>query len=374
MITTLSTNLGDDIVRSGIVNCLRRASPGTRFDLILVNKHRPMQAYPPWHPARIADKLPCGKATAANMASVVLHHFGRHCFRDCDLIIYCGSPIMWNGCAKVEWAIPLWKHIVMPMSNDIPVLNLASGSCYPWESLPATLAPGKDRDFLESVFSACDINVVRDTLAHDLAQPFRMQRPVEALPCSALLWHEGPSRRNGSADTIFLNYMEGGGHFDFDQGIEPTAWRDTFTVLIKHLQSKHRLSFICHDEKELAWAAALAPALPRHLLRRPVDYLNIAARARAAICNRLHACMALASLGVPSVAVGTDSRMLMLDQASIPALYVKKAEHKMIELTLDQLLNKEMEERQRLADLKERTFASYEKLLAPVISTIILKT
>ncbi|MDP6524599.1 MAG: polysaccharide pyruvyl transferase family protein [Kiritimatiellia bacterium] len=373
LITTLSTNLGDDIVRAGIVNCLKRTSPGTQFDLVLLNKHRPMQVYPQWHPARLADRLPCGKATAARMASSLLHRFGGHCFQNCDLIIYCGSPIMWNGCAMVEWAGPLWKDIVVPMSRKIPVLNLASGSCYPWENLPSELAQGKDRDFLESVFSTCDINVVRDALARDLAEPLLAEGRIETLPCSALLWHEGRLPLRDNADTVFLNYMEGGGHFDFRQGIEPSIWRGVFVDFIENLRESHTLAFICHDKKEYTWAAELAPDLPKYLLRKPEDYLEIADRCRAAVCNRLHACMALASLGIPSAAIGTDSRMLMLDYAGIPTLYAKEADSGTVRMILEQLLQKETEERQRLAELKARTFASYEELLSNELTSILSK-
>ena len=69
LITTLSTNIGDDFIRTGLLRVVREVFAGKEIEFVSINKHKPYTIYPKWHPVRLAalaKYLPRGKSKAEN--------------------------------------------------------------------------------------------------------------------------------------------------------------------------------------------------------------------------------------------------------------------------------------------------------------------
>ncbi len=49
------------------------------------------------------------------------------------------------------------------------------------------------------------------------------------------------------------------------------------------------------------------PACPGSGLKTPQEYFEAVTTAKAALCNRMHAAVGLAGLGIPAIAVGSDT-------------------------------------------------------------------
>ncbi len=105
--------------------------------------------------------------------------------------------------------------------------------------------------------------------------------------------------------------------------------------------------------------SALDPKLPRFLPRTIPEYFSLIARSKAAVCNRLHAAVALAGVGIPSVSVGTDSRLLMVAAIGLPYRYVKEARIDELEDELETVLRNREDERERLIGLRDWTWNRY---------------
>lgn len=362
LITTLDTNIGDDFIREGICLVLQELFEGRTLEFRAVNKHQPLSVYPAWHPVRLVEaldrRLPRGRDRLPRYAARLFHRLGLSRFDDCDLIIQCGTPVIWPGCSRCEWAEPLWDQVVGRLSRGgIPVLNLGAGSCYPWEQQPEQVSPEPDVAYLRRILGYCRVTTVRDRLARRLFE--RLGHACDFIPCPALLAGR-PFRKAGvQGDLLVINFMEGAGHYNWEQGIDSPAWRKLVQTLLQRLGRQHPLAFLCHNQREYEVASLLDPAIPRFLPRNSQEYFALAARAKLALCNRLHAAIAFAGIGVPSVSVGRDTRLLMVEAVDLPCFYVKEVTLEKLEDAIHQILMNLDGERDRLLGISEHTWHRY---------------
>jgi len=369
IITTLNTNIGDDFIRTGLCKVLEAVYKGRAVEFIPINKHEPCTVYGAYHPVRLAGlakHLPRGKERARKLIEACLATPAFSRFEHCDAIVQSGAPVIWPGCHGCEWAEPLWHQVVGRLHKRIPVLNLAAGSAFSWERQPEAITDPADAAYLRAIHGYCRLTTARDSLTQLLFRSLGCDVPL--IPCSALLAAGGaigPERSSG--DLILINYMPGGGHYDFDQRIDGQVWRETVQTLIASLGKRHKLAFLCHNKKEHRIALELAEGLPCFLPKSVPEYFEMAAQAKFGIFNRMHASVALAGMGIPSVAIGTDTRLLMVKRLGLPFFPVKEASVQALESTVESLLLRRGEEEERLLALREETWQSYLRQVAPAL-------
>jgi hypothetical protein len=364
LITTINSNIGDDFIRDGIAQVLRHVYSDVDVRFLVINKHRPFSVYPAWHPLRwlqLLDRLPRGKTAVAALkasASQALHRFGGTQFDRVDAIVHCGAPLMWPGCHRSVWASALWDQVVSRLATRVPVLALAAGSAYPWEDQPQAVTDPSDAAFLGRVLDSCRVMTARDELVSRLA--YGLGTTVPTIPCSAFL----VGRRfavppKGEEDVVLFNYMPGAGHWSWGQGVDPEHWMVTARTVIGNLSRRHHMAFLCHNREEYEAAELLNAELPRFLPTSIESYFSLISRSKAAITNRIHGAVALASLGIPSISVGTDTRMSMLAPLGLSFKYVKEVDHDQLEDELEEIVFHRHEERERLMSLRDTTWNQY---------------
>lgn len=364
LITTINTNIGDDFIRDGIEQLLRHIYPGIDLRFLAINKHKPFTVYPGWHPLRwlqALDHLPRGERAAATVrthASEALYRFGGSRFERMDFIVHCGAPVMWPGCHLSVWASALWDQVVAPLSDRIAVLNLAAGSAFPWLDQPEAIADPNDADFLRRVIDSCRVMIARDELVTRLAQSLGASVPT--MPCSAFLVGRRFATPPADGDGLVLfNYMPGGGHWSWGQAIDEERWMATSKTLIARLSRRHEVAFLCHSQGEYDAAELLDAQLPRFLPTNIENYFSLIGRSKAAVTNRIHGAVAMAGLGIPSISVGTDTRMLMLAPIGLPFRYVEDVDDDQLEEEFEALLTRRNQERDRLISLRDATWDAY---------------
>jgi hypothetical protein len=368
LITTLGTNIGDDFIRIGLLKVLESVLKGQQIEYVPINKHRPYTVYPNWHPVQLAGLarfLPRGQTRAANLINSVLGTPSLSKFADCSAVVQCGAPVLWPGCHDSEWAQPLWHRIIGQLHESIPVVNLAAGSCYPWERQPDTVDRA-DGQFLTAIHRYCRLTTVRDRLSHHIFDTLGISVPHIA--CSALLAADELETDTNADGPVLINYMPGGGHYDFGQGVDGDQWRDTMRSLVARLRTRHRVAFLCHSQKELDAASSVADGLPCYLPKTAKEYFTIGSTAKAGVFNRMHASVGLAGLGIPSIAIGTDTRLLMVEHIGLPSLYIKDAGVETMEDKLEGLLLKRAQEKDRLLGLRRDTMRSYIAAVSNALS------
>lgn len=371
LITTLKTNIGDNFIREGICSVLDQIFNRECIEYVPVNKHNPFSVYPSWHPIHIHDvlmRLPAfpGRGVARKFIDEVAPKVSLSHFDKCDLIVQCGAPVFWPGCHSNEWAKPLWEDIVARLYRRIPVVNIAAGSCYPWERQPSRIDLPEDETYLRAILRYCQLTTVRDCLSQKLCSTLNMD--VSLIPCTALLAGENKAASIMPSNHILINYMYGGGHYLWDQEIDCCKWENFIKALIKRLAKRHKIAFLCHDEHEYKMSTKLAPELPAFLPRSSREYFNCVSMAKYAILNRMHAAVAMAGIGIPSIAVCTDTRLLMVSQIGLPTHYVKDVDTDIIEEEVEKGILTIKSEQERLLVLRSQTRKEYISCIKKTLS------
>jgi hypothetical protein len=191
---------------------------------------------------------------------------------------------------------------------------------------------------------------------------------VPLVRCSAFLAALGRRSLLEDSGPILINYMPGGGHFDWEQHVDAGAWRRTLKDVLGRLKPRHRLAFLCHNRKEYEAAVDLDAAVPRLWPQTPQEYFEAAATAKAALCNRMHAAVGLAGLGIPAIAVGTDTRLLMVAAVGLPCHYVKGLGAEALEEELEGLLAARHDHQERLLTAQDETFHTYATLVTQALA------
>jgi len=326
-----------------------------------------MTVYPCWHPSRIFDKKKFKPRWLSKPIRLLARRYLSRLtvFDDCDVLIQCGTPVLWPGCRGSEWADVIWRDVFARLARGgKPLLNLGGGACYPWEQLPETLVGDPDEAFVRLMLQAARVTTVRDRLAHKLFASLGVA--VQQLCCPALLAAEAYVSPVSPTRKVLVNYMAGGGHYDWAQAIDSKLWEETLRKTVRHLELQGwQPVLLAHNQKELALAADLWPNLPRTCPASVREYFEVARDAAFGVFNRMHASVALAGLGIPSVAVGTDSRNLMVELTGLPVFYVKDATPDRLIATIEHLQKNRDVESRRLLKLRETTETNYAELLQP---------
>ena len=368
LITTLDTNIGDDFIREGICRVLAEVFKGQQIEFISVNKHKPYTVYPAWHPIHlgdIADRLPVGRNLVRQSADYLFSKMGFSRFDNCDLIVQCGAPVFWPACHENEWAKPLWHDVVGRLYKKIPVLNLAAGSCYPLERQPDKIENPGDAQYIRSILGYCRLTTVRDRLSQKICKSFGHDVPL--IPCTAFLAGMGKVARPKAESPVLINYMVGGGHYDWEQGIDQKEWEKTIGTLISRLKKRHNIAFLCHDEKEYRMAGELDSTITRLFPKTIQEYFDCISEAKFGICNRMHASVGMAGIGVSSVAICTDTRLLMVSELGLKTYYVKDVNADILEEEAESAVKTLPGEQERLLALQQDAWRRYLKVVSDAI-------
>jgi polysaccharide pyruvyl transferase WcaK-like protein len=371
LLTTHDTNIGDDFIREGLLEVIRVSAGGRRIALTQVDKHKPHTVYPRWHPIRqlyrdgFVPRPHTGRLRS--YAERWLPPLGHSRLDGCDVIIQCGTPIIWEGCAHSEWARLIWRDVMARLARrGTPILNLGGGSCYPLERVPSSLIGSADEAFVRLMLQACSLTTVRDGLAGTLLGSVGPN--PQLLCCPALLAAGAYAQPVRPGRKVLVNYMRGGGHFDWGQGIDAVAWERTMRDVVSALRHDGwQVLFLAHNETERELAATIWPGLPRALPGTPQEYFDLVRDASFGVFNRMHAAVSAAGLGIPSVAIGTDSRNFMVRQLGLAALYVKEATRDRILSTIDEIIHTRDAESSRLLELRNTTASAYARILGTVL-------
>ena len=315
LISTLEHNVGDDFARAGIVSLLREIYGP--FEERVLHKHFPLAVrgqtwaqldlltrdlpnYLSWRRrlAGLIDLLPVNPR-----ADMIL---------DSDLIVQCGAPVYWinefSKCSEAEWLAMVTRRwrLCEPMP---PFMNLAAGACQPWGSDGSEIVADQDcRQFITEFTRDTVLTTTRDPLAHAIV--LACGHDVPLLPCTSIFAPAlaGISPRQG--EFVALNFMHGGGHYDFAGGNAAAKWQEAFCAEARRLAAAEPCLMVCHNKDEHAVAARLLPEIPRFLSRNWRDYLDVYSRCTLAVVNRVHGAVVAAAMGKRVFLTGNDSRLL----------------------------------------------------------------
>ena len=336
-ITTVDHNVGDDFVREGIFYLLRRIYPD--LTTVQIHQHMPILARPELEwvyksgCCRLLDRVPgfLGLGVMTWLDGIMPLNRKTDRILNCDLLVQCGAPVYWlhgaNSCAQSEWYGPLIRRRWATVRSRVPFLNLAGGACQAFGSDGSEFSEASETlDFIRKFYDDCLLTTLRDGLA---AQILRAAgREATVLPCSSIFARLEVGVEPQTPSYVALNYMRTGGHYRFGKRQNPEVWEGHFSDFVKQLPLGEEYVFVCHSRSELEDARRLFPSFRILWSEDYRDYLRFYSAAKFGIFNRVHAAMALASFGRPSLVVGSDSRALMSDTIGLKSIFVDCATSK----------------------------------------------
>lgn len=361
IITTIDTNIGDDFIRCGIENLIKNIVGEENVYFTYVNKHYPSTSIKQTSILGILYRVRRFKGKARIIKWFEKNHYHRFSLlREQDLIIQSGAPVLWPDCNKNEWAELIWYNTIGKLYKSIPVLNIAAGACYPWE-MQGEFNNKADEKYAYDIGNFCSLTTTRDRLAHTLFNSVQIRNVL--LPCTAFFVSTNKIN-DFEKKYILINYMEGAGHYDWNQSIDKSLWEEIVIFMIKELMKVNKVCFLCHDQKEVEVAEKLNLGLDIFYPKTVAEYLTCIQYAQFGINNRMHASVAMSSFGIPTISVCTDTRLLMLENIGATYYYVKDVQKESILSKTLSLIDNAEDESKRLFELKSTKFNDYVNLLS----------
>lgn len=356
-ITTVRHNVGDDFVRDGLKYLLKKALTGHALCFESVHKHAPITARVGFGRMR---KAKSGRALDERLPLTLT----RDRIVSADLVVQSGAPVYWchqavnAHCCDNEWYNPLVRR---RLAGTNKLLNIAGGSCQAYQSDGSEVCP-RCRDYVREFYAACRVTTLRDAVAKRILNDAGHDAPV--IPCTSLFAVDEHSIQSAGEDYVAVNFMPKAAHYTFGQAIDQQKWLTEFSRFYFELKRSERVVFSCHDRSERDWARRIDPRGEMFFAApNSVRYLEFYARAKAGVVNRIHAALALASLGKPALAIGGDSRARMAAEIGLPTLFVNDADTAALLNGYDSLLRMKASFSERMKDIKQQALGEYVKLL-----------
>lgn len=374
-ITTVNHNIGDDMVRYGIIYLLKkRLGP---FDSLLIHKHIPLTVRPELEwlyycgLTKVLDKLP--RARGAFWSRVIDKlplNKNTDKILNCDLLVQSGAPFYYcfpdgSGIHNNEWDKPLIRNRYLKIRENVNLINIGVGSCQPYNSDGSEfLTNAPCADYIKEFHSLCKLTVIRDRLSKKILNSLGLDAPL--LPCPSIFAMDHFGISPAEPGYIALNYMALGGHYEFGQNINRKKWRDTFIAFYNMLQKEHSIVIVCHDENELRIIKKMLPEAKTFFSGSLRNYMDFYSKSKAFIGCRVHGAFAAASFGKPAMVIGSDTRAHMINEIGLKSIFVKDV---MPDLLMDNyraLMSEKVDYSEIFNKIKEEAVNNYISIFSSI--------
>lgn len=327
IITTVNHNVGDDFVRDGIIFLLQSHFSGKRLEIEVIHKHSPITCRHGFEWFRNLDY-------SSRVDKLLPLWVTKDRILEADLVVQSGAPVYWCNdavgwhCADNEWYTPLIRRR-FAKNKKAQLLNLAAGTCMPYHSDGSEfLRCSRDREYIKEFYDTASVTTVRDRLAKSVLENLGFPAPV--IPCSSIFAADLHGLQNGGDEYVVVNYMKGGGHFEFGQDIAAQQWEREFTTFYHSIKSSENVVFVCHNRKELDEAYGIDKDAKTFFSSDYREYMKFYSRGKFGIMNRVHGAFLMASFGKPSFVIGSDTRAKMVSEIGLESVFVNDADHDLL--------------------------------------------
>lgn len=354
---------------------------GGKADIHHFEQHHFFSIYPERHWLHWLDKVPHGHLGRLRMWL----NSPKQCERfwpeashleKFNAAIACGGPSIVRGVGRAPEMNLMFHHQLGGFhAHGVPTFDCGVGSGgFPLNNLPASPDQAfdeTDKRYFERLFSYSTASTVRDRYARELWRALGRDAPL--IPCGALLsgrrFQALATRPNSDNEKhIVINYQLSGANNDWGQKVDINKWRSVVADLIKRLQKRHKVVFLCHNKTEERHARMVSVGIPSFTPTTLREYAEIIMRGKAGVASRIHAAIPMAGVGLPVISIGTDTRLGTLDLMGLKTHFVGDATSEMLEDEIESGIKNSDTEWQRLMNLREATARQYIEVLAPFVS------
>jgi hypothetical protein len=362
-ITTINHNVGDDFVREGIIYLLKQKFKGVELNFEYIHKHSPITAFHGFEWFR-------NYRYSKYLDQILPLNLMKDKVLKADILVQSGAPVYWchpetNGphCFQNEWFRPLIKRRYRKIASNIPLLNLAGGSCQKYHS-DGTEICKSCQDYIREFYNLTTVTTVRDNIAKKILNQMGLDALV--ISCSSIFACDALGIKPDNPEYVALNFMYGGAHYVFGQKIEFEKWENNFKIFYKKISKFEKCVFVCHNQDEVNNAKRIDFNANIFISHDYKDYIRFYAKAKFGIMNRIHGAFPIASFGRPAVIIGNDSRAKMAEEIGLPHIFVNNADLDWLLEQYEYLKNGADNYAERFNQIKYKAYNDYQEELSDI--------
>ena len=284
LFSSINTNVGDDFIREGLINLLRKS--GIKFDSTIVNKHD---------------------------SKSLLDDNDKNKILESDMTVICGTPVFWsiNGSTSYNCDWINWFYEDFIFQSQTSYCIVASGSCNEIHCDIKNLCNNDQQfsDFVNKLTAKALFVTTRDYMCSEMLKELNVKH--ENHFCTALHAIDR-EKSNFGQNYIGLNLMNNFGHFS-----EYKMFQKKVSELINVIRNYGPIKFICHNLEELSIADELK--IRDDLIFYNKDYKKYFSAFDDVLLHiscRVHGSILSSSSGTPNINIISDSRGFSCDRIS----------------------------------------------------------
>ena len=364
-------NIGHEFMAEGMKNILNKYFQGKDYEIDIYEQHQPFSILN----NKLSKLMSFFRPGRGNLLKKVLlspkiynYILKKHTqnILKYDMAIAVGGPNIVNNVGN-SIDMQLLQHFMNDVFkyNNIPILNISNGSCFPLANIPNELNE-KDKFFWEKALKSSDEITVRDKVAYDLLKNSIGYEP-KLISCPAIYSAINFEKYGEkSEECIVINYLLKGANEDWGQNVDTDKWKNTIEEFVKYLQKTYtyKIVFICHNAGEVKIAKALQ--LENYDIVYPKneeEYAKVVLKSKVALVSRIHAAIPFASVGVPSIVIGADTRLGTVQNIGLETHFVNNISLEILIERFELLIENIDEHKETLRKSKEKAFNDYSDLL-----------
>ncbi len=371
-------NIGHNFMALG-AEAVARDAFQTQLNVKFIEQHRPFSIYPALHPIRIIDFFPHSKFLSIRKLIGKTAVYEKLWFNLSDfpynLAVSCGGPnLISNTCKIPQMSLLHHQFNGAFWHKKVPLLDLAVGSCFPLERIPTSL-DDSDVTFYKKAYSYVSKLTVREPFARNIFASIGID--AEVVPCIAIAsgrYFENYINNNLpplplNDKVVMINFQAFGSNDHWGQDIDPKRWLSIVMRVVNDLNKlNYRIEFLCHSLAEYKLAQHYWPDANIFFPKTEIEYAVCISRAKVGFVSRIHAAVALAGIGIPSVVVGNDTRIATTTEFGLPSFFTKEIDSDLIVAELLELTSNLSNEKLRLINLREEVILRYVSIFKNVIN------
>jgi len=370
-ITTINHNVGDDFVREGIKYLIKQVLKRKDLYFQNIHKHSPItvrHGFEWFKDIKITKfRIPSEKLDALIPIGLT-----RDKILEADIVVQSGAPVYWchkdhnSHCADNEWFDVLIRRRFLK-NKKAKLLNIAAGSCQEFNSNGNEFIQcGKDIKYIKEFYSIADLTTVRDKLAQKVLELIELD--VQLIPCPSIFAIDEKSLKAQEKKYFIINYMKGAGHYTFSKKIDSGKWFNDVKKFYTYVKAKEDVLFVCHNKMEVIDAKKIDPKAHIFYSRNYFEFMQVYAKAKYGIMNRVHGAFLMASYGAPSLVVGNDSRAKMTSEIGLESVFINDVDTKILIDRYEKLKDSQSNFQLKIESIKARAYDDYYSILSKVLS------
>lgn len=323
LLSTYFENIGDDLIRSGILEVVNSTFPNAKIIHLsksnrfsLVADFGTLTHFPRWQMSG-SEKLWHDRLLRYFPKGIFQKRFNDRVLGS-DVLLIAGTPLFYFTRKKFTflkqgfWA----KEIIQEyMKTGKPIIVAGAGVIFD-RSVEDTVHECQDEmEFLNNLARYSEYFGIRDSVSFQLFEELGLTKQVELTHCPSL-WNTGPKVQR-EKDLVYISLsVESASIDEFPERAREKRLQ-VFTELVQDLQKKgKRIKLTAHNnvdhETQKVWASKLSLEAP--ILVKSKEMLETFGKPEFLISWRVHGAMAARLMGTPVLLFKTDNRYKMAEE------------------------------------------------------------